>query len=106
MNRLHIPQFSLTDTLTQEQITFFEKNGLIIFKNFITKETVELFIKETQRIEKDWLEKGIDKINGIPLKFGRDEKNNKIIQRLCFLSHYSTILHDFLEDSRLQALLA
>ena len=105
MNKLQVPQFTLTDRLTDEQLQFFDKNGVIIFKNFISKETVSHFINETQRIEKDLLDNGVDKINGIPLKFGKDEHGNKTIQRLCFTSHYSSSLHEFLQDPRLKALL-
>ena len=67
MNKLQVPHYNLTDKLTKEQLEFFDKYGMIIFKNFIPKETVQLFIKETQRIEKEWLEAGYDKMNGIPL---------------------------------------
>src|SRR4051812_43823164 len=105
MNKLQIPHFTLTDKLTQEQLDFFDKSGLIIFKKFITKESVDLFIKETQRLEKEWLDAGLEKINGIPLKFGKDENDNKVIQRLCFISQHSAILHEFLKDPRFQALL-
>ncbi|MGZ3850387.1 MAG: phytanoyl-CoA dioxygenase family protein [Flavisolibacter sp.] len=105
MNKLQVPHFTLTDKLTQQQLDFFDKHGLIIFKNFINKEAVDLFIKETQRIEKEWLDAGIDKVNGIPLKFGKDEHDNKVIQRLCFVSQHSPVLHEFLQDPRFQALL-
>ena len=86
MNKLQVPHFTLTDKLTQEQLAFFDKHGMIIFRKFISKEMVDLFIKETQRIEKEWLDAGIEKVNGIPLKFGKDENDNKVIQRLCFES--------------------
>jgi phytanoyl-CoA hydroxylase len=105
MNKLQVPHFTLTDKLTQEQLNFFDKSGLIIFKNFINKETVDLFIRETQRLEKEWLDAGIEKMNGIPLKFGKDENDNKVIQRLCFVSQHSPVLHEFLQDPRFQALL-
>lgn len=104
MNKLQVPHFTLTEKLTKEQLEFFDKFGLIIFKNFISKETVDLFISETQRIEKEWLDAGLEKMNGIPLKFGKDEHGNKTIQRLCFLSQHSKPLHDFLQDPRLNAL--
>jgi ectoine hydroxylase-related dioxygenase (phytanoyl-CoA dioxygenase family) len=105
MNKLQMPDFSLSDKLTQEQLEFFDKYGMIAFKNFISKETVASFLKEVQRIEKEWLDQGLEKVNGIPLKFGKDEHGNKTIQRLCFLSLHSPILHDFLQDPRLNALL-
>jgi len=42
----------------------------------INPETVRLFISETDRIEREWLAEGRDKINGVPLKFGQDEAGN------------------------------
>jgi phytanoyl-CoA hydroxylase len=105
MNKLQVPHYTLTEKLTKEQLEFFDKYGMIIFKNFIPRETVDLFISESQRVEKEWLDAGYDKMNGIPLKFGKDENGNKIIQRLCFLSQHSKPLHDFLKDPRFNALL-
>ena len=103
MSKLNCPDFILTEKLTVEQLDFFKKNGFIHFRNFISKERVDLFISEINRIEKQWLEEGVDKINGIPLKFGKDEKDKTIIQRFCFLSQYSSALHDFLHEPRLNA---
>jgi phytanoyl-CoA hydroxylase len=103
MSKINDPGFVLGEKLTAEQLDFFNKNGFIIFKNFISRATVDLFISEINRIEKQWLEAGIDKINGIPLKFGIDENEQKMIQRFCFLSQYSDILHEFLQDPRLIA---
>lgn len=103
MSKLTGPTFTLGEKLTDEQLDFFKKNGFILFRNFISKETVNLFISEITRIEKQWLDEGIDKINGIPLKFGIDENGNKMIQRFCFLSQYSDILHNVLQDPRLKA---
>jgi phytanoyl-CoA hydroxylase len=105
MNKLQVPHYTLTEKLTKEQLEFFDKYGMIIFKNFIPRETVNLFLSESQRVEKEWLDAGYDKMNGIPLKFGKDENGNKIIQRLCFLSQHSQPLHDFLKDPRFNALL-
>ncbi|MFL5788909.1 MAG: phytanoyl-CoA dioxygenase family protein, partial [Flavisolibacter sp.] len=104
MNRLQMPNYSLTDKITEEQFNFFDRHGLIVFPNFIAKDTVQTFIKEIQRIEREWLDQGLEKVNGIPLKFGKDEHGNKTIQRLCFTSQYSSILHEFLQDPRLRAL--
>lgn len=105
MNKLQVPTYSLSEKLNQEQLDFFDKHGLIVFRNFISRETVATFLKEIHRIEKDWLDQGLEKMNGIPLKFGKDEHGNKTIQRLCFVSQHSPILHEFLKDPRLQALL-
>jgi ectoine hydroxylase-related dioxygenase (phytanoyl-CoA dioxygenase family) len=105
MTKLQVPSFTLSTGLTAEQKQFFHKNGAIVFRNFIDRETVQSFLREIHRIEKDWLDQGLDKVNGIPLKFGKDEHGNQMIQRLCFTSQYSEILHDFVQDPRLKLLL-
>jgi len=105
MKKMQCPDFILGDKLTPEQLAFFEKNGAIVFRNVLNKDTVGFFIQEIERIEREWLAEGRDKVNGVPLKFGKNENNETIIQRLCFLSLYSPGLHEFLQDPRLQALI-
>src|SRR5438067_8832156 len=105
MKKLTVPYYELGTKLTKEQLEFFDKHGVIIFRNFISKEKVQEIIAETQRIEKEWLDAGIEKINGIPLKFGKDVNGNKCIQRLCFLSQHSAVLKEFLASPRLRTLL-
>ncbi|WP_298392179.1 phytanoyl-CoA dioxygenase family protein [Hydrotalea sp.] len=97
--------FKLGDTITEEQKEFFDKNGVIVFRNFLTQEMISLYLNELHRLEYVWLTEGRDKINGVPLKFGKDEQNNKTIQRLCFTSLYSEALHHLLSDERLKALI-
>lgn len=66
MSKLNLPPFTLGETITPEQRQFFNKNGVIVFRNFIHPETVKLFISEVERIEKEWLAEGRDKVNGVP----------------------------------------
>jgi phytanoyl-CoA hydroxylase len=97
--------FTLQEALTSEQIDFFHQNGLIRFKHFITPETVQLFLSELDHIGKKWMDAGMEKINGIPIKFGKDQHGNKMVQRYAFISQYSLLLHEFLQDPRLKILL-
>jgi len=46
-------------------------------------------------LKKKLLDEGKEKINGVPLKFGKDHNGNKIIQRLCFLSLFSPHFTNF-----------
>lgn len=98
--------FELGDTVTAEQLNFFDRHGVIVFRNFISREQVAVYINELKRLEALWLEEKRDKVNGIPLKFGKDEQGNKTIQRLCFSSLYSEPLHHLLEEPRLKTLMA
>jgi ectoine hydroxylase-related dioxygenase (phytanoyl-CoA dioxygenase family) len=104
MNKVAIPDFTLEDTLTEEQLKYFDKVGAIVFRNFISPEKVDLFISEIKRIEKQWLDEGKEKVNGIPLKFGKDDKGNRMIQRMCFLNLHSDLFKDLLREPRIQAL--
>ena len=105
MKTLDYPQFILSDSLTEEQLAFFEINGFIHFKNFISKETVNLFLNEIRFVENTWINEGIEKVNGTPIKFGQDENGKKMVQRFAFTSQYSDILREFLQDPRLKALI-
>lgn len=104
MLKFECPDFILGEKLTQEQLNFFDKNGVIIFRNFITKNTVEDILKEINNLQKNWIEDGREKVNGTPLKFGKDENGQKIIQRFCFSSLHNAVLHEFLKDPRFKAL--
>ena len=104
MVKFEYKTFPFGEVLTQEQKDYFRQYGVIHFKNFINADTIKTFIDELSKIEKKWLDEGIEKINGIPLKFGKDPNGNKMIQRMCFTNKYSPILAEFLKDPRLQIL--
>ena len=98
--------FELGDAVTDEQLAFFKEHGVIVFRNYLPKEQVSTYIAEQQRLETQWLAEKKEKVNGIPLKFGKDDKGNTTIQRLCFSSLHSDPLKQLLADQRLQALTA
>lgn len=98
------PEFTLGEHLTKEQKDFFESNGFIHFKNFISKETVQGLLKETQKIEDEWVSQGFKMINGVPIKYGTDINGKKIVQRFAFLSQHSSLFADLLKDNRLKSL--
>jgi phytanoyl-CoA hydroxylase len=104
MTPLEAQTFTLGESLTPEQITFFNEYGFLHFKHFISKEVVALFLKEAKAVEENFFAKSVDKINGVPLKFGQDLDGSRLIQRLCFTSQYSTVLQEYLRDPRIQSL--
>lgn len=91
-------------TLSTEQVAFFNENGFLHIKGFVSRDTVQLYLSELQRIEANWIAEKVDKINGTPIKFGRDENGQPIVQRFAFASLFSSVLHKFLLDKRLKAL--
>jgi phytanoyl-CoA hydroxylase len=104
MIKLNQPVFQLEKSVTEEHVNFFHKHGVIHFKNFIPRETVQLFLQEIKNVETFLLKNEISKVNGVPLKFGRDTDGSLLIQRLAFTSQYSTVLSKFLRYERLQSL--
>ncbi|HRO46675.1 phytanoyl-CoA dioxygenase family protein [Agriterribacter sp.] len=106
MGTINNSLFHLGDTLTTEQKNFFHKFGILQFRNFIDKATVASFIEEISSVEQELLTEGIQKINGIPLKFGKNTDGRRFIQRIAFTSQHSNRLSVFLKDKRLAALVA
>ena len=70
--------FELGDHLTANQTDFFHKHGVIVFRNFLNTGQINICINEIKRIEKEWISEKKDKINGIPIKFGKDEERTII----------------------------
>jgi ectoine hydroxylase-related dioxygenase (phytanoyl-CoA dioxygenase family) len=97
-------RFVLEDHLTPEQHQFFSEFGFIHFKRFITEEEVQQLLAAIKEVEQDWIKKDITKVNGIPIRFGKDVDGSTIVQRFAFASMHSDVLHEFLQDPRLQVL--
>lgn len=98
------PRFVLGNSLTAEQLAFFRENGFLHFRPFISRDRVQELLQASQQVQQQWLEEGITKVNGVPIKYGKDVDGSSIVQRFAFASHYSPVLHDFLQDPRFKAL--
>ena len=104
MKKLEQPVFHLNGSVTKDQLSFFQRHGIIQFKNFISREKTVLFISEIQKIQTQLLANDIKKINGVPLRIGLDIDGAPLIQRMCFASQYSEILSEFLNCERITSL--
>lgn len=99
------PVFRLEKTVTDTHLAYFQQHGIIQFKNFFDKETLSLILREVTHVQELLLRNNIQKVNGIPLKFGTDVDGTPLIQRIAFASHYSSVLRNVLKDERLQSLI-
>jgi phytanoyl-CoA hydroxylase len=97
-------KFRLGNSLTNEQQDFFHKNGFIHFKAVATPEEVKSIIASTEDIQKKWINEGVRKINGVPIRFGFDENGQPIVHRFPFTSQYSEPVHQFVVGPQLEAL--
>lgn len=97
-------KFILGDQLSAEQISFFNKNGFIHFKGVASPEEVRAIIESTEQIQDKWIKTGTKKINGVPIKFGKDENDKEIVHRFPFTSQFSEAIHNFVSSTRVQNL--
>jgi len=97
-------KFTLGEVLTAEQLSFYDEYGFVHFTNFLSKAEIEYLINAIHDLEMVWMKNNVKKVNGIPIKYGKDEHGLKIIQRFAFASQDSEELHQFLQDKRFEVL--
>lgn len=98
--------FKFQKQLTQRQKDFFDKFGFLHFKNFISKPKVSEVISEMQTIEQKWIQESVDKVFGIPIRYGFDMNNNRFVQRFAFSSLHSPVIRNFLQEYPFKTLLS
>lgn len=99
------PTFTLSEKLTAAQIDFFNTNGFIHFKNFITPDTVSSIVDASLHVQRKWIEQGLKKVNGVPIKYGKDLDGSEIVQRFAFINQHHQALSGLLLDPRFDGLL-
>ncbi|UOQ53853.1 phytanoyl-CoA dioxygenase family protein [Hymenobacter cellulosivorans] len=98
------PRFTLGTTLTAEQREFFRQHGFLHFRAFVSPEQVQQILAATEAVQARWLAEGVEKVNGVPIKYGKDVDGSRIVQRFAFASQHSPVLHELLQDPRFEAL--
>lgn len=105
MPTIQYPHFTLSEKLTDEQKEFFHEHGFIHFKNFIQPNTVQSLIEASQQVQQKWLDRKLEKANGVPIKYGTDLDGSRIVQRFAFVNHHNSTFTEVLRDPRFEALL-
>ena len=98
------PRHELGDQLTPEQIEQFETLGFLHFRNFISAEKVQALIDAATEVQQQWVAQGVKKVNGIPIKYGKDLDGSTIVQRYGFANLHHPLLAEFLQDPRFKIL--
>jgi phytanoyl-CoA dioxygenase PhyH len=92
-------RFELGTTITEEQRSFLEEHGFIVFSRVAAADEVAMIALEIDRLEREWHEQGRRVIFGIPLFWGQAD-GRPFLQRLPFTSCFSDAIHDFVRDAR------
>ena len=98
-------KYTLGGVITSEQHDFFNKNGFIHFKNFIKPETVADIIRASEQVQQNWIANKVEKVNGVPIKYGKDLDGSPIVQRFAFINLHHAIFSEFTKDPRFNVLL-
>jgi len=98
------PRFQLGESLTAEQTAFFNEHGFLHFSGFIDRATVAELVAASGEVQQRWLAERREKVNGIPVKYGRDLDGRPIVQRFAFANQHHPRLAAFLDDPRFQRL--
>jgi ectoine hydroxylase-related dioxygenase (phytanoyl-CoA dioxygenase family) len=99
------PKFTLGNTLTEEQKAFFEEHGYIHFSGFLSSASVQEIVTASEQVQQKWIADKVEKVNGVPVKYGKDLDGQPIVQRFAFINQHTPVLSDLLKDDRMQALL-
>jgi len=91
-------RFTLGEIITAEQQEFFNKNGFIHFKNFIKEETVGDIIQASLKVQEQWIADQKIKVNGIPIKYGKDLDGSPIVQRFAFVNKHHSLFDELTQD--------
>jgi phytanoyl-CoA hydroxylase len=92
-------KFALGNEITTEQKDFFNQNGFIHFKSFIKQETVNDIIKASLGVQQQWIENERTKVNGIPIKYGKDLDGSAIVQRFAFINQHHPLFTEITYDT-------
>lgn len=91
-------KFKLGTVITEEQKSFYEKNGFVVFENVFDEERISQIIKELDLQRILIAKSGKKMINGVPIKFGADETGVVIPQRIPFMNIFSSLINELVRD--------
>jgi ectoine hydroxylase-related dioxygenase (phytanoyl-CoA dioxygenase family) len=97
---VQIPDFTLGDTITPEQLAFFDEYGFVRFRAFASLEEIDRLLEALDALEARFVAEQRAKVMGTPLKYGRRPDGRAFIQRFAFTSHYAPAFHEFVSLPR------
>ncbi len=99
-------RFRLGETLTDAQRAFFDAYGFLHFEGFATLEEVERLRADMASVQAQWLSEGRTKVNGIPVRYGKDVDGSPMVHRYAFMSRFGDNFHRLVNDARFDAVKA
>lgn len=95
-------RFRLESEITEEQRSFFEEHGFLIFDAVASPEEVRMIGEELEAIQARWLAEDRKWVNGVPIFWGLDPDRRPWVQRFTYASLFSERLRAFVLDPRFE----
>ncbi len=96
-------QFHYEGNVTDEHKALYHQFGFIHFKGVITAASCAVLEHKVDAVRDHIVRNGISSVYGIPVKKGRDEQGNTIVQRLPFTSVHDRHIEQVLVESGIGA---
>jgi len=98
-------KFRFEGDVTDEQLAFFNENGFIHYENFFNPDEVQKMLTSLDEVEAKWVAEGVEKMNGVPIIYGRDDQGNKIVHRFAFTNLASPYINSIITSDRVKSLI-
>lgn len=99
-----IPDFELGERLTTEQLDYLDTYGFIRFKRFVPRERARQLYEAVLEVSREIVASGRERINGVPLMFGKRDDGTRYVQRTPFASLQHPALGEFIRDPRFEGI--
>lgn len=93
-------RFQLGPTITDEQRSFLDQHGFLVFEQVASPEEVREMLEDLEQVQTQWLAEGRKFVNGIPLFVGKGASGEPFIQRFTFTSMFAPRIRKFVLDQR------
>jgi ectoine hydroxylase-related dioxygenase (phytanoyl-CoA dioxygenase family) len=98
-------KYTLGKEITPEQKAFFDRNGFIHFRGFLSPAEVEEIKNQLAEMDQRIVAEKRTIVNGIPIKFGVDEFGKTIVQRMPFTSKFCSAVHQVINSERMKPII-
>ncbi len=95
-------KFEFKNSISDEELAFYDRYGFIHYKHFLSPEQVALLNADIDQAQQTVIADNKSFINGIPIKFGKDEHQRAIVQRFPFTNVYAKTVQQLFEEERLK----
>jgi hypothetical protein len=100
--RFEIPRFELREAKIDEWRRAFDDVGALHFPGVATPPEVRRLQEAADSVSDEMVRRAVDKVNGIPIKYGTHPDGRRYVQRAAFSTLFSDVIHDFVHDPRFE----